>query len=606
MGALLNLGFLLHGRRQLARLLAGRRPVCDSALERFTLDLAGDGVVLRQSPACPVPMAYGRTEIVVPERFFLDLEREEQRAAIAHEAAHLIRRDPAWLLATRVVMAVFFFQPLNRLGGRRMRIAAEYLCDEWAAERAGRLALARCLLEVGGWLRTRRALLPAGACPMACSSSSIARRIERLTENGLPSRRPARRWFAITLVAFGGVAPAVRFEGEAGIPSSAAVDRPVGADSLVVLWNQAVERAVGRGESSFWVGYAFTTPIHSGDLLFTDSRGETFVARPGEIRVAGRTLAERLAAPADNGIAVLARFRGGAAPVIERFVYRSTALDFDFGGTAVHWIGTAASDESFTLVADLIEARPRDEVGVVEVELASLHPETERVLAALERWSRRGTAAIRREAAEGFNHHPDPRGVDLLEELALSDPAADVRAEAAETIGEVQDPSAVAAILRLTLDAAEPTVRREAAEGLAYQPPQRALPALRRLLAESADRQVLEAVVAATGEMPLEDAIGILEPVAGTSASPQIRRAAVHVTGYLATREGGAAILDRVERTLRSAIFADADPEVRREAVERVADLPAPRRARLLALISRSHPDPGIRELAGHIAREGG
>jgi hypothetical protein len=77
------------------------------------------------------------------------------------------------------------------------------------------------------------------------------------------------------------------------------------------------------------------------------------------------------------------------------------------------------------------------------------------------------------------------------------------------------------------------------------------------------------------------------------------------VVGYLAVREPGPTVLDRIERTLRSAIFAETEREVVLEAVERATDLPASRRRRLLALVSESHPDPDVRSLAADLAREG-
>ena len=38
---------------------------------------------------------------------------------LAHEIAHLVRRDPQWLVLARAIEMVFFFQPLNRLARRR-------------------------------------------------------------------------------------------------------------------------------------------------------------------------------------------------------------------------------------------------------------------------------------------------------------------------------------------------------------------------------------------------------------------------------------------------------------------------------------------------------
>jgi beta-lactamase regulating signal transducer with metallopeptidase domain len=75
----------------------------------------------------------------------LELEPEEQDSMLAHEVAHLVRRDPQWLVLARAVEMVFFFQPLNRLARRRIQEVAEYLCDDWAVARTRRpVMLAKC------------------------------------------------------------------------------------------------------------------------------------------------------------------------------------------------------------------------------------------------------------------------------------------------------------------------------------------------------------------------------------------------------------------------------------------------------------------------------
>ena len=57
---------------------------------------------------------------------------------LAHEVAHLVRRDPHWLVAARVIETVLFVQPLNRLARLRLQEVAEYLSDDWAMARTSR------------------------------------------------------------------------------------------------------------------------------------------------------------------------------------------------------------------------------------------------------------------------------------------------------------------------------------------------------------------------------------------------------------------------------------------------------------------------------------
>ncbi len=145
-------------------------------------------ILLTTTPICPVPLALAGRHIVLPDRFFSELDPEQQRAALAHEMAHVVRRDPEWRIALDLLERVLFFQPLNRLARGRLCDAAEFLCDEWAVQQAGSpLAMARCLSTVASWWSPADTL-PAGVTAMARSDSAMIRRVTRH-----PERSTARR-----------------------------------------------------------------------------------------------------------------------------------------------------------------------------------------------------------------------------------------------------------------------------------------------------------------------------------------------------------------------------------------------------------------------------
>ncbi len=171
------------------RTLAGRRSVLEGSLLSLLDTLAdraglGRRVRLTTSARFAVPFARGvaQPEICMPERALTSLRPSHQEGILAHEVAHLVRRDPLWLLTLRLFEALFFFQPLNRLASRRLTELAELSCDDWAARATGKgRDLAVCLTEVAAWMvkAENRALVPA----MAASRSGLARRIERLMAN---------------------------------------------------------------------------------------------------------------------------------------------------------------------------------------------------------------------------------------------------------------------------------------------------------------------------------------------------------------------------------------------------------------------------------------
>ncbi|HET9212332.1 MAG TPA: M56 family metallopeptidase [Thermoanaerobaculia bacterium] len=206
--------YLLLGRR-----LRSRPRVIGGDLHAQLRTLAAEaglGESVRLSCSCrvPVPLALGlrEPEICVPPRALLGLTGEQQEGMLAHELAHLARRDPFWLVLGQGLACVLFFQPLNWVARRRLREISEMLSDEWAVARTGRpLSLAGCLAEVAGWSVGSRALpVPS----MADRPSSLGRRIRRLLDESRLPESPARRaWLAaimgVLVIAVAAAAPAV-------------------------------------------------------------------------------------------------------------------------------------------------------------------------------------------------------------------------------------------------------------------------------------------------------------------------------------------------------------------------------------------------------------
>ncbi len=109
---------------------------------------------LTHSEQLTSPIALGPSEICVPDRALDGLTPDQQEAMLAHEMAHLVRRDPLWIKVFALFEIVFFFQPLNMWARKRQQAAAEHLCDAWAVRKTGKPnALASCLVEVAGWMQ---------------------------------------------------------------------------------------------------------------------------------------------------------------------------------------------------------------------------------------------------------------------------------------------------------------------------------------------------------------------------------------------------------------------------------------------------------------------
>lgn len=191
------------------------------------------------------PVAIGPDEICLPARALAELDPLQLETILAHELAHLERRDPLLLVATCVVEAVFFFQPLNRWARRRMQEDAEFASDAWAVRVVSQpLTLARCLARVAEWTVAGSAL-PAPAM-VERRTSALVERVRRLT-----SRRPepvVRRWLPVAgaalLLLLGALAPG------ASIGTPLLTSNAVRRDAFVFMTRDSLPPAVAQRDHS--------------------------------------------------------------------------------------------------------------------------------------------------------------------------------------------------------------------------------------------------------------------------------------------------------------------------------------------------------------------
>lgn len=135
-------------------------------------------------PESVEPFACGlwRWAIVIPEDIEKQLNPAELRGLLAHEAAHLVRRDPWWQLFGELLCTAFVFQPLNVLARRRWQQASELLCDAWAVrQQVPATALASCLTRIAE-LRLDRSSRRIGLAAVG-QPGSLRQRIEWLLQS---------------------------------------------------------------------------------------------------------------------------------------------------------------------------------------------------------------------------------------------------------------------------------------------------------------------------------------------------------------------------------------------------------------------------------------
>jgi len=200
-------GLLMVGSRLLAGLIllgrwtrSARTVVCPVWLAAFERArwAAPDGARVRLlvSDSVPSPLSWGwRSPVILIDSDTL-AEPEEARAILAHEMAHVARRDWPVLMVTRVAAALFWFNPLVWLLEREMVQQAEEAADCEAAAWVEPARYARTLLS---WARVNGRMVPANS--IAPKGSALARRVRAILDNRLRERPSGSPWTAIAAIA---------------------------------------------------------------------------------------------------------------------------------------------------------------------------------------------------------------------------------------------------------------------------------------------------------------------------------------------------------------------------------------------------------------------
>ena len=165
-------------------------PLC-YLLGLFTVLLARLAASRRAHRAMPRVVGVLRPRIVIPD----GIAPETRAMALAHEEAHIRRRDPLWSLVADLVCAVLWFAPPVWLCARSLRTEAEAACDAEALARTGasRRDYACLLLDFAG---------PAPVNALGGPARRLARRILMLER----PTQPLHRALSIGLLAVGLVA----------------------------------------------------------------------------------------------------------------------------------------------------------------------------------------------------------------------------------------------------------------------------------------------------------------------------------------------------------------------------------------------------------------
>ena len=525
--AILLLAVYAARRMILVGRLGDRRLVSDGRLASILATLAprsGAGrVTLTSSATISSPVALGLREICVPAAALTELDEDQQRGLLAHELAHLARRDPAWLDVAGVIERVFFFQPLNRIARREMQVAAEFLCDDWAATRLGSgVPLAKCLANVAEWIQASPLGVPVAG--MAEQRSLLLDRIARLDETGAHRQAAPRAVLTgaavVLLAAIGAAAPGVTQRGPAtAVTAHIAFQDPaavISMDSAAAEPDPAVIAALIERLKDSDAGVRRAAASSLGNL---QSKRATLPLiallsdRDREVRVAAAHALGNIHDPrAINSLLELLRdpvvpVRHAALEALDNFEHEDivpgpilpalTDANADVRHRAAHLLGSigdraavgpllnalrdASADVRSAAAQALGEIKDASAAngltaalkdGEADVRHAAIQALVELKVAvseaALVDLLGDASADVRQSVIEIVRERPFPGAIAALVKL-LDDTSSDVRVEAVSALGEIRDPAAKRAV-RAALSSRDPKVRARAAEVLGERP----------------------------------------------------------------------------------------------------------------------------------------
>ncbi len=195
LGGVLGLGMLafrLRSLRHVAASLGEASPRARKLLDGL-LPAAGKlSVPLRGSDMLDAPCVLPGGIVALPRRCEREFSDAELRAVLAHEVAHVARRDVMWSMLMRALVAIFWVQPLNRIALTKLVEAAEFTCDDWALMRTDEpFVLATSIATVAEWMVPGRRYPPVVSI-VGRGQAGLAFRVRRILSCTRP--RSERVW----------------------------------------------------------------------------------------------------------------------------------------------------------------------------------------------------------------------------------------------------------------------------------------------------------------------------------------------------------------------------------------------------------------------------
>jgi beta-lactamase regulating signal transducer with metallopeptidase domain len=180
----------------------------------------------------PLLWAWGQPLVVVPRQFMDGLGPQQLRSVVAHELAHLVRRDHWANGFVFIVKTLLWWNPVVWWADRELRAAQELCCDAIAIDRcnADRRGYATTLLKALDFIQAEP-FAPRALVVGMGSRGSILRRFEMIGEKRLSYQ--LSRWTFLVLLASALPLLCIPVRGQAEGPAAATSDTGPAAEEGV-------------------------------------------------------------------------------------------------------------------------------------------------------------------------------------------------------------------------------------------------------------------------------------------------------------------------------------------------------------------------------------
>jgi WD40 repeat protein/beta-lactamase regulating signal transducer with metallopeptidase domain len=171
---------------------------CDRLAAQMDLSRSPE-IWLLPGPLPPlVWAALGRVRIFFPARLLARLDDTERGSLLAHELAHVRRRDHWVRWLELIASAVYWWYPLVWLARRRLHVHEEECCDAWVVSEIPARVYAGAIVNTLDFLAEDRAPLPVMASGLA-GVDLMKRRLSLIMAGGTPKRLSSSGKIALVL-----------------------------------------------------------------------------------------------------------------------------------------------------------------------------------------------------------------------------------------------------------------------------------------------------------------------------------------------------------------------------------------------------------------------